>query len=252
MSFDCDRLRRCAPAIPILWAALALSGAGCSSSVRRLDPVFSHEKYKAEMKFHYQTGTTDPGILRKIVPGDIIAFSAKDPSSASSVVFGIALSQVGHVAIVLNRDLLVLSADSERGVTFEGILNCIQGRPFYVFSFPQGLLDLERLELFAKRAYLLGRGNYNWSAIFGWNSNLTPNALPEVGDEYTCATAVAAALHFSGLSLDRAWWGVVTPGDIIFSYARRNLNGPDALERERNRSRRDTRDREAEMLENLR
>ena len=77
----------------------------------------------------------------------------------------------------------------------------------------------------------MGRLAYKWTAIIGLNPELCPNNLQEVSDSYTCSTVVAAALHFSGLSLDRAWRGIVTPGDIIYSVARRNLNGPAARDR---------------------
>ncbi|MGH9362987.1 MAG: hypothetical protein ACRD2T_13820, partial [Thermoanaerobaculia bacterium] len=122
--------------------------------------------------------------------------------------------------------LAVLSADSDRGVYIGSVEECLRGRGFYVFAFPKLLLDFERIDQFAERAVHLGRLDYDWSAVFGLNSNLTPNTPREIGDEYTCASVVAAALHYGGLTLDRAWRGVVTPGDVIFSTARRNLNGP--------------------------
>ena len=74
-----------------------------------------------------------------------------------------------------------------------------------------------------------------------------------MSDEYTDATVVAAALHFSGLSLDRAWKGVVTSADIIHSEARRNLNGPAVTQRGVDpQTGRRARDREAEAWEDLR
>jgi hypothetical protein len=207
---------------------LCLPTLGCSSAVRRLDPVFAGETYRPVLKFHYEPGITDPGILKEIEAGDIIAFSSTDPKSGSITVLMAALSQVSHLAIVVpqGKKLTALSADSDRGVYIDSIQNCVQSRNFFVFSFPKGLLDMSRLNQFAARATFLGALDYDWTAVFGWNSNLTPNTLTEVGGEHTCATVVAAALHFSGLSPDRAWWGIVTPGDIIHSLARRNLNGP--------------------------
>jgi len=216
------------PEVKILCAVAVWMAVGCSASARRLDPVYAGETSRAALKFHFERGVTDPGILRKIEPGDLVAFSSTDPKSGSLTVLMAALSQVGHVAIVfsMGKKLRALSADSERGVYVDTLESCIQNRSFYVFSFPPGLLDLSRLNQFASRAVFMGRLDYDWSAVFGLNSNLTPNILLEAGDEYTCSTVVAAALHFSGLSLDRAWWGIITPGDIIYSIARRNLNGP--------------------------
>jgi hypothetical protein len=208
--------------------ACSILAAGCGSSARRLDPEHAGEEYLAGMKFRFQPGVTDPAILKQIQPGDIIAFSSGEDSGGSSTVLGMALSRVSHVAIVFpfyHGKVRVLSADSEQGVYIDTVENCVRGRNFFDFAFPPGLLVPERLTMFAERAVFLGRLDYDWSAMFGMNCNLTPNTLPEIGDEYTCATAVSAALHFAGLSLDRAWWGVVTPADIVFSVARRNVNG---------------------------
>ncbi len=237
--------------LPVL---VFLSAAGCSSAARVLDPAFNKETHRAVMKFRFEPGITDPGILKQFQTGDIITFSSSEPSSASSFALSAAMSQISHVAIVFEKakHFLVLTADSERGVAIETIPACVRSRSFYVFAFPPEVLDAERLALFAERAALLGRLDYNWSAIFGWNSNLTPNTLQEVADEYTCATVVAAALHFSGLSLDRAYRGVVTPGDIVFSIGRRNLNGPSAAERARRRKRLEPRDPQEEIWGDLR
>jgi hypothetical protein len=211
---------------------LALLGltAGCSAKARRLDPDHADEEYRARMKLRYERGVTSPALLARIEPGDIIASSADDDSGGSSTAWGIALSQIPHVAIVFpfyqGRKLRLLTADSENGVYVQTLEKGLAGRDFTVYTFPKGLLDLKRLEQFALRAADLGDLEYDWSALWGWNSNIHPNTLAEVDDEYTCATVVAAALHYAGLSLDRAWRGVITPGDIVFSIARRNLNGP--------------------------
>jgi hypothetical protein len=211
-------------------AAMALLVGGCAGS-RRLDPAFTKESYQAVMKYHFELGVTDPGIITRVRPGDIIAFSTNDPSSHSSNMLGISFSPVSHIAIVFSKELLVLTADSERGVYIDSLVNIIQGRNFWVFEFPPGLLDIPRLVEFANRAQFLGRLSYRWMAIIGLNPDVTPNTLQDVSDGYTCSTVVAAALHFAGLSLDRAYSGIITPGDIIFSEARRNLNGPAARDR---------------------
>ncbi len=233
--------------------AILLLAAGCASQKsRRLDPVYANETCTAELKFRYKPGTTDPGILMKFEPGDIVAFSSGDDSSAFGAALSSAMSQVSHVAIVipLNKKLRVLSADSDRGVDIDTIEGCVKDRAFFVFAFPSGLLAFDRLTDFAERAVFLGRLDYDWSAIFGMPSNLMPNTLQEVGDEYTCSTVVAAALHFSGLSLDRGWKGIVSPGDIIHSTARRNLNGPAVMGSAQDRQKRAN--REAEAWEALR
>src|SRR2546422_9404546 len=95
-------------------AALALSLWGCASpSIRRLDPAFAAETYRAIMKFRFEPGVTDPAVLNQVVPGDIIAFSADDARSDFSAAFAVAVSQMSHVAIVYpfyGGKLRVLSA----------------------------------------------------------------------------------------------------------------------------------------------
>jgi hypothetical protein len=211
-------------------AWLAFLAAGCASAeARRLDPGHKAEVYTAQMKFRFEPGISPPTVLKRIQPGDIITFSAEDDSGGAFTALSAAVSQKGQVGLVypfMKGKLRVLSADSEQGVFIDTVENMVKRRGFYVYSFPPGLLDLKRIDQFADRAVDLGRLDYDWSGIIGWNSNLTPNTITQIGDEYTDASVVAAALHFAGLSLDRAWRGVVTPGDIIFSPARRNTNGP--------------------------
>jgi hypothetical protein len=245
--------RAASPITLILLLALgAIPWSGCSSSDRRLDPVYSSEKYSLELKFRYQPGLTDPGILKRFQPGDILTFSLDESSFAVGSALSDGFSQVGQVGIIfpLHDKLRVLSADSERGTYVDTMENHLKGRGFYVLSYPPGLLDFDRLNQFAARATFLARMDYDWSAAFGIHSNLTPNTLPDVGDEYTDATVVGAALHFSGLSLDRAWKGVVTAADIVHSVARRNLNGPAVPGRSEGNGRK--KDREVEVWEELR
>lgn len=210
--------------------ALLAAASGCAGAASRaLDPAHAGEVHVARMRFRFEPGVSSPELLGQVEPGDLIALSADTDKGNSSTVLAVTLSQVSHVALVypsLRGKLRVVSADSDQGVYIDTLENAVKGRDFYVYSFPPGLLDLPRVEEFAQRAVFLGRLDYDWSAMFGLNSNLTPNSLREIGDEHTCATAVAAGLHYAGLSLDRGWRGVVTPGDVVHSPARRNLNGP--------------------------
>lgn len=213
---------------------LALSGC-CFKDLRQIDSRHP-QQLRASLKLHFEPGVTDPAEIERIAAGDIIAFRGDEASSDGSLMWASALGGYSHVALVfpiLEDKLRVITADSNRGVEIDSIERCIGGKEFYVFAFPEGNLDFGRLALFAQRARLLGRLDYDWSAaLFGWNSNVTPNTLPEVEDEYTCATVVAAALHFSGLSLERAYCPcqIISPADIVFSSARRNLNRSPATE----------------------
>ncbi len=183
------------------------------------------------MRFRFERGASPEDLLRQIRPGDIIALSADEPGSQSSNVLAAAFSTIGHVGVVCllsPTQLRVFSSSSDLGTHLAPIESCLGGRDFFVYSFGEGLLDQTRLAEFAVHAAALGAIDYDWSAVLGLNSNLTPKILRDISDEYTCATAVAAALHYAGLSLDSALGGLVTPYDIISSVARRNLNGPGA------------------------
>lgn len=211
---------------------LCVSAAGCASPANRLlDPAHAGETHRAEMRFRFERGASPEDLLRQIRPGDIIALSADEPGSQSSNVLATAFSTIAHVGIVFvlsPTQLRVFSSDSDRGSNIGTIERCLGGRDFFVYSFEEGLLDQRRLSEFAVHAAGIGVLDYDWSAVLGINANLTPNKMREISDEYTCATAVAAALHYAGVSLDEGWMGMVTPYDVISSVARRNLNGPGA------------------------
>lgn len=206
-----------------------LLGSCSNLSDRKLDPDDTRV-LRASLKYRYIPGHTSVEIFDRIEPGDIIAFRDGEASSDGSVMMASAFGGYSHVGIVypffvnLRR---VLTADSDVGVTIKTVDSAIAGREFFVYAFPPGTLNLTRLAGFARQAEIRGTFDYDWSAAcLGLNSNLTPNILQEVGNEYTCATVVAAALHFSGLSLERACGSVqfVAPGDILHSRARKNLN----------------------------
>ena len=202
---------------------------GCSSA-RRLDPEAAIASYSLSMRFRFEPGVTDPGFLAQIAPGDILAFRDEDDAGGFWAALKSGLSRRCQVAIAIpypRGEVRVLSSDSEQGAFIESVQGASASRPFAVYTYGEpGLLDPRRLTIFADRVLLLGRLDYDWSALFWMGSTVTPNTISEIGDEYTDAACVAAALHFAGLSLDRAAGGIVSPGDVVYSVARRNLNGP--------------------------
>lgn len=186
--------------------------------------------FHAKEKFRVEAESDPSEYTDQIVAGDIIAFHATEASSDGSLMMGAALGTYTHIAIAIpshDGASRLLTADSGRGVIIESVRMAIQNRDFIVFHFPAAFLNVKRLKVFANRAALLGRLDYDYSAaFFGMNSNITPNHVKEIGEEYTCASVVAAALHYGGISLDRACcpYQYVSPGDIIFSRALRNTN----------------------------
>lgn len=215
----------------LLCASVMASISCCNEYDRRLDPEHPEPVY-ARLRMRYDSRADPHSMLDRLRPGDVLVFSGEDASSGGSAMVAAALGRYSHAAIAFRsidsaRELRVLTADSEEGVVTRRALTYLAGRSFQVYAFPQELLDLDRLARFAWRAAHLGRLDYDWSsACLALNSNLIPNALAEIDDEYTCATVVAAALHFSGLSLDAAHceWQWVSPGDLVHSPARRNKN----------------------------
>jgi hypothetical protein len=210
--------------------ALTIYGC-CSSRPRLLDPSDNRPVF-ARMKFNYEPGISDPSGLDTIQPGDILVFSPEENSSDSSFMIGAAFGGYAHAAIafpfgVREGSVRLLTANSDDGVVIKSVKNYVRAREFYVYAFPEGTINHARLAKFARRAALVGMASYDWSAaLFALNSNLTPNTIEEIADQHTCATVVAAALHYSGLSLDWAYCSgqYVSPADIVFSPARRNQN----------------------------
>lgn len=218
-----------------LFLALLLPGllpGCCWDSERQLDERHP-EPVRARLKLHV-TRPQEPETYREsVVSGDIILFRSSEDPDGSSFMWGAAFGDYSHAAIVVSTrrddrpDPVVLTARNEFGVRMETLSRCANGRSFYVFSFPRDLINPVRLRRFAERAASRGTLDYDYSsAILGLNSELTPDRLDEISGEYTCATVVAGALHYGGLSLDRAHcsWQHVTPSDLVLGEARRNLN----------------------------
>ena len=213
-----------------------LSASCCSVDERRLDP-----QYRGTLLPHLML-RNEPALnlaskLDQIAAGDVIAYTTRESSSDGSLMLGSALGEYTHIAIVysVRASLRVLSADSRLGVFSDSLEAATADREFSVYRFPPRVLDLERLRFFARTAVQRGTLDYDWSAVLvGANDGMTPNTAGEIGGEYTCATVVAAALHYSGLSLDRAHCSqqYVSPGDVIYSKARRNENFVSASNRE--------------------
>ncbi len=218
--------------ILLLIIALPYVGGCCWTTDRQLDEEFP-EKLQVRLKAHLK-GTQDSKSYDKLVTaGDIIVFRSGELTSGGSFMWGAASGDHSHAAIVVSRPddpsgtPRVLTARSNDGVLVESIPKCSQGRDFYVYSFPEETINPDRLARFAFQAATKGTLDYDYSSAFlGLNSSLTPNSNNEISDEYTCATVVAAALHFSGISLDRAycWWQHVSPDDLIYGFGLRNQN----------------------------
>ena len=214
-------------------AAIALAASGCCDpALRRLDEAHLNDVYRPQRRLQFAPGRTDASALQKIRPGDIFVFSMDQASSGWSSALAGAFSDYAHAAIAVpfgveKNEFRLLTADSFEGVEIRSLDEYAAGRRFFVFAFPAGTLNPDRLRAFANRAAERGALDYDFSAAFwGLNSNVVPNSLGEIADEYTCATVVAAALHYSGLSLDRACCNFqsISPDDLVHSVARRNLN----------------------------
>ena len=216
--------------------ATLLSVGCCSVADRRLDPQH-RDVLSAHLTLRNEPVLNLAPKLDQIEAGDVIAYTTGESSSDGSLMLGAALGEYTHIGIVysVQESLRVLSADSDRGVFSDSLEAATEGREFSVYRFPPDVLDLERLRFFARTVVKKGRSDYDWSAVLvGANAGMTPNTVREIGNEYTCATVVAAALHYSGLSLDRAYCSqqYVSPGDVIYSKARRNTNFVSASNRE--------------------
>ena len=222
--FRADRLARL---VRVLLVAAGVVSC-CPRDVRRLEPDHVEETIYPRLKLHYRPGRTAVSELAWIAAGDILVTTSGRVAGSSCVE---AFSAVPRAGIVvphgIDDGIIVLTAQGEVGVLLEPVAEFCGQRALDVYAFPAGALNLTRLERFAGRAAAQGRLDYDYSSAFlGFNSNLTPNRVQEVADEYTSATVVAAALHFSGLSPDGAYCGVqlVSAADLHRSPARKNTN----------------------------
>jgi hypothetical protein len=179
-------------------------------------------------------------IKERLSEGDVIAYrEAPWHTGLQILLLGklnklpYALFKYGHLAIVVKdpddeSSLRLLSSWSFKGPDISEDLDSLKNHSWDAYRLnrwervnKEQLYDFVRL-VRAKAGQWYG---YDFIGMFGlWNSNIRPSTSHEIGKDYTCATVVAAALHFAGVELDAYQrYGIadiVTPLQVVRSHGR--------------------------------
>lgn len=140
--------------------------------------------------------------------------------------------QYGHLALVVEApdgsgEKRLLQVAMRQAVNVDDGLEYLDDKQWNVFRPPVGSVDEARLgefvELVTRKASDPKRA-YDYGGVLGWkNAPYQPNVPDEVGESYSCATLVIAALHYAGYELDavhrKGRLDVVTPKQVVMSWA---------------------------------
>lgn len=178
-------------------------------------------------------------VLRTIQEGDVIAYRMTGREKRGGLLRGnvkavsYLLMKYAHLSIVvkdsdLPSPLRLYTSQGARGPNILDGLDELEHHSFDVYRVDRWReLDMIRLREFVDTS--LKKANrifgYNFIGMVGiWSNYLEPHSKKEVGDDYLCSTAVAAALHYSGLDLDAVRccevFNMVSPERVVTSTGR--------------------------------
>ncbi|MBT8037683.1 MAG: hypothetical protein KJO21_09075 [Verrucomicrobiae bacterium] len=185
-------------------------------------------------------------VRRGIQEGDVVAFRMTGREKRHGILHGdvrtvsYMLLKYAHLAIAVRdpddpSQLRLFTSQGARGPNTRDGLDELKHHTIDIFRLNQWQqLDLVRLREFV--ATVKRKANkvfaYNFVGMVGiWSNCLEPHSPSEIGDDYLCSTAVAAALHYAGLDLDAVRccealnmispWRVVTSTGRMISPAER-------------------------------
>lgn len=192
---------------------------------------------RMEKVLNYDASSSSPagetiGLLR---PGDVVAFHMSHREAWTHLRKGgvqklpYDLFRYGHVAVVVPDDatgeLALLQVAMKQAVNTDHGLDYLHGKSWSVHRPPAGSIDKAKLAAFSRivtRNASDPRKAYDYSGALGLkNAGWRPKSADEIGSEYSCATLVIAALHYSGFELHAVhrggWFDIVTPRQVVES-----------------------------------
>ncbi len=200
------------------------------NSLATMDLVMKHEAADGPLT------ETERQALR---PGDVIAFHMshreawKHLRKGSIQKLPYELFRYGHIALVVpntqhsNQEHRLLQVAIQQAVNVDSDLDYLSEKSWHVFRPPPGSINTEKLEEFTHQVITTAsnpKSAYDYSGILGLrNAPSNPNSILEIGHEFSCATLVLAALHYSGYKLQaihrNGLADIVTPSQVIHSGA---------------------------------
>lgn len=187
-------------------------------------------------------GAVQQDVIDGLRPGDVIAFHMSHREAWKHLSRGriqkipYDLFRFGHLALVVEDparpagagERRLLQVAMKQPVDAGEELDSLDDRSWIAFRPGGGEVDRGRLHEFVRVAVARAsdrRKAYDYSGALGIiNAPWRPERLEEIGDEFTCATLVVAALHYSGFELAAVHRGglvdIVTPRQVVDSRGR--------------------------------
>lgn len=198
------------------------------------------KRAKFDLIASYTKGSGNFNTVRKTIQeGDVIAFRMTEKEKRDGVshgdvrTVGYMVMKYAHLAIVVKdpKDPKVLRLYTSQGARGPNILDGLDELEIHTIDIYRldrwRQLDMVRLSEFVeislkKKNKIFG---YNFIGMVGiWSNYLEPKSPKEIGDDYLCSTAVAAALHYSGLDLDAVRcceaFNMISPLRVVTSTGR--------------------------------
>ncbi len=184
-------------------------------------------------------GTGDPNHLIGVVrEGDVVAYWMTGRQKRKEILKGNVRASLyfilryAHLAVAVRKQndekLRLYSSEALRGPNMLDDLSDMKDYSFDVYRLDKAdRLDLKRLREFT--AVSVAKSNkwigYNFLGMLGiWSNMLEPESQSDIGNDYICSTSVAAALHYSGLDLDRVRCcealNMISPKRVLMSQGR--------------------------------
>ena len=241
------KLRRAAITTAALLAITIFSGCGGASPHRGRIPFSWMETpprapsgrtlatMDLVMEHREKDGPITAAQRQSLRPGDIIAFHMSHRDAWRHLRKGgiqklpYDLFRYGHIALVVpvsdgsQTAPRLLQVAIRQAVNTDSDLDYLSEKSWHVFRPPSGSVDAEKLRQFTRQVTANASDPataYDYSGILALkNAPSDPETLSEIGDEFSCATLVIAALHYSGYPLHavhrKGLCDIVTPSQVV-------------------------------------
>ncbi|MES2706535.1 MAG: hypothetical protein V4726_08025 [Verrucomicrobiota bacterium] len=184
-------------------------------------------------------GPFPEALLAEMRPGDVIAFHMSHREALGHLRRGniqklpYELFRYGHITLVVPEPgkpwraghfRLLQIAMKQAANAREGP-DYLKGKSWVVYRPPFGSVDVQKLREFTGRVTVSAadpKKAYDYRGTTGLKNAPWQASVPEeIGHKYSCATLVAAGLHYSGYRLNAVrrggWFDIITPRQIVES-----------------------------------
>ena len=205
--------------VAVVLLTVALNG--CASTARRAVPAADPSRTVFQPVGVLDLRIHDEDDYRSLVrPGDLLVNYLRAGTAVQRRLWLHAILPYGHSMLALDpHDPAGLFEVRYRGARRRGFEELRQ----YSFTVVYRLervqrLNLDRLREFAAVAQTR-IDDYRFLSWLGIREELTPDRPAEIEPHYVCSTAIVAAFHYAGVTLDVAEgrFGVVTPMSVAHS-----------------------------------